>query len=188
MTTFLLARHGETAWNRERRWQGNSDIPLNDVGRRQAEELADRLADERLAAIYSSDLLRAYETAAAVARRKGMEVIVEPDLREIHLGSWEGLTTVELEERFPEDIVRWRAGELVVGRGGETHEQLRERVLAAAERIAAAHADDQVLVVSHGGAVRALAIHADAIDRDHRLENCGVVRIVFEEGAFRPVH
>ena len=187
MTKLLLARHGETDWNREHRWQGHSDTPLNDRGREQARALADELAEEPVVAIYSSDLLRAYETARAVAERKGLDVIVDRDLREIHLGDWEGLTSTEIEERWPDDLSRWRAGDPVLGRGGETPEQLRERVLGAAHRIAAAHPGEQVLVVSHGGALRALAIHADAIVHDQRLENCGVLRIVFENGAFRGV-
>jgi 2,3-bisphosphoglycerate-dependent phosphoglycerate mutase len=185
VTKLLLARHGETDWNREHRWQGHSDTPLNELGRDQARALADELEHEPLGAIYSSDLRRAYETAREVADRKGMDVIVDSDLREIHLGVWEGLTSNEIEERWPDDLGRWRSGDVVLGRGGETHEELRERVLRAAHRIAAAHPGEQVLVVSHGGALRALALHAEAIDRDRRLENCGVVRIVFEEGIFR---
>ena len=185
MTKLLLARHGETDWNRERRWQGHSDTPLNDVGREQARALAAELEREPLAAIYSSDLRRAYETAREVGLRKGIDVIVDPELREIHVGMWEGLTSEEIEQRWPDDLSRWRAGELVLGRGGETDEQLRERVLRAAGRIAAAHPREQVLIVSHGGALRALALHAKAIEQDRRLENCGVLRIVFEDGIFR---
>ena len=185
MTKLLLVRHGETDWNRERRWQGHSDTPLNDVGREQARALADELENEQLAAIYSSDLRRAYETAREVADRKRMDVIVDRDLRETHLGVWEGLTSDEIEHRWPDDFRRWRAGEVLLGRGGETPEDVRGRVLRAAHRIAAAHPGEQVLVVSHGGALRTLALHADAIDRDSRLENCGVVKLVFKDGAFR---
>ena len=185
MTTLLLARHGETDWNRQHRWQGHSDTPLNDLGREQARALADRLADEPLAAIYSSDLRRAYETARAVAERKGMDVVVERDLRETNFGAWEGLTSTEVEARWPGELGRWRASGGPVSHGGETREQVAARVVAAAQRIAAAHPDEQVLVVSHGGALRVLALHADAIQPDAHLENCGVVRIRFEDGAFR---
>jgi probable phosphoglycerate mutase len=186
VTKLLLARHGETDWNRDHRWQGHSDVPLNELGLRQARALAEELATEDLAAIYSSDLRRAYETARIVAASKGMEVIVDPDLREIDFGTWEGLTSDEIEHRFPGDLGLWREqGQTPERRGGETHDQLRERVLAAAHRIAVAHPGEQVLVVSHGGALRALAVHAEAIERDERLENCGVVGVLFEEGAFR---
>ena len=185
MTTLLLVRHGETDWNRDRRWQGHADLPLNDDGRRQAQALADGLAEEPLDAIYSSDLARAYETARTVAERKGLPVAVDPDLREIDVGAWEGLTSDEIEERWPGDLSRWRAGEASLGRGGETREQLHERIVRAARRIAAAHPGQRVLVVSHGGALRALALHAQAMERDQRLENCGVVRVVVENGSFR---
>jgi probable phosphoglycerate mutase len=185
VTKLLLARHGETDWNRERRWQGHADPPLNDLGREQARQLADRLAGEPLAAIYSSDLRRAHETASIVARGKGMDVLVDRDLREIDIGRWSGLTHDEIRVRFPDDFRRWREGRTVVGRGGETHEELTTRVLAAARRIAAAHPAEAVLIVSHGGALKTLALHAEAIERDRRLENCGVVPIVFEDGGFR---
>ena len=185
MTKLLLARHGETDWNRERRWQGHADVPLNEAGRRQASALAQELADERLAAIYSSDLRRAYETARAVAESKSLDVIVDRDLREIDVGKWSGLTMEEIEATFPDDFRHWRERGTSRERGGETSEQLAARVVAAAHRIAAAHPDAQVLVVSHGAALRELALHADAIEHDARLENCGVVRIRFEDGGFR---
>ncbi len=184
-TRIILARHGETDWNLERRWQGHSDRALNETGRAQAEELAERLAGEPIAAVYSSDLVRAHETARIVAARKDLDVIVDPDLREIDIGVWSGLTMEEIEARFPDDVQHWRDTGVALNRGGETSDQLHERVLRAAHRIAAAHPREQVLVVSHGGALRALALHAQAIEHDRRLENCGVVKILFEDGAFR---
>ena len=92
MTTLLLARHGETDWNREFRIQGSSDIQLNELGRQQAQFLAQELTDVDLDAIYSSDLSRAQATAAAVAATHGLEVQLDPRLRERSFGSWEGLT------------------------------------------------------------------------------------------------
>lgn len=186
VTKLLLARHGETDWNCEHRWQGHTDVPLNELGLEQARALAEELADEPIAAIYSSDLRRAFDTARIVAERKGLEVIVDHDLRELDFGAWEGMTSDEIEERFPGDLGRWREhGERPERRGGETADEVRERVIAAAHRIVAAHPGEQVLVIAHGGPLRALAIHATAIEHDRRLENCGVVRIVFEDGAFR---
>jgi broad specificity phosphatase PhoE len=160
VTTLLLARHGETDWNRARRWQGHADRPLTDRGRAQAAALAERLADIALDAIYASDLRRARETAAFVAARQGLEVIELRDLREVDVGSWEGLTREEAEEKFPEGYRRWLTG----GTGwddGETYEQMSARVLAAVGRIAAAHEGGRVLIVSHGGPIR--AIHAAAL-------------------------
>jgi 2,3-bisphosphoglycerate-dependent phosphoglycerate mutase len=110
VTTILIARHGESDWNRERRWQGYADRPLTDRGREQARALAARLAHIELDAVYSSDLQRARDTAAVVAENQGLEVQAVPELREVDVGSWSGLTRVEAEERFPEGYARWTSG------------------------------------------------------------------------------
>src|SRR5438876_6792690 len=115
VTTLILARHGETDWNRDGRCQGHADPPLNERGREQALELAELLADEPIEAVYSSDLRRAHETARIVADRKGLDVIVDPQLRERDVGHWSGLTAAEIEERFPDQIRLWRQGAVAVG-------------------------------------------------------------------------
>jgi broad specificity phosphatase PhoE len=161
--TILLARHGESDWNHTKRWQGFADRPLTDRGRRQAAELADRLADTELDAVYSSDLQRARDTAEVVARSKGLEVRTTPDLREVDVGSWSGLTRAEAEARYPETYARWLEG----GEGwedGETYERLSKRVEKAIQRIAGEHDGQRVLVVAHGGTIR--AIHANALGVD----------------------
>lgn len=163
MTTVLLARHGESDWNRAKRWQGFADRPLTDLGHRQAQELADRLADTELDAVYSSDLRRARETAESVARPRGLDVTTTPDLREVDVGSWSGLTRADVEARFPEAYARWLQG----AEGwddGETYEQLGARVVKAIRAIAANHDGGRVLVVAHGGTIR--AIHAAALGVD----------------------
>jgi broad specificity phosphatase PhoE len=152
MTELLLARHGETDWNRERRIQGHTDVPLNARGVKQARVLAEILAPVRLAAVYSSDLTRARETAAMVARAHSLDVLVERRLREKNFGSWEGLTDVEIADRFP-DAVRGRWGD------GETTEQVATRVVEVIDVIRARHGDGTVLVVSHGGPLRAILAH-----------------------------
>lgn len=101
-TRLLLLRHGETAWNAETRIQGQLDIALNERGLWQAERLAQALAGEDLAAVYSSDLLRAHATAAALARHHGLPVLADAALRERGFGRFEGLTYAEIEARFPE--------------------------------------------------------------------------------------
>src|SRR5688572_10410020 len=111
-TRILVARHGETDWNRLGSWQGQADPPLNDDGRRQAAALAEKLAGDRIAAVYSSDLRRASETAEALGTRLGVEVVLDRGLREIDVGSWSGLTRDEVETRFPEGFARWRGGEI----------------------------------------------------------------------------
>src|SRR4029079_16051617 len=109
MTTILLARHGETDWNVERRVQGHSDTPLNDRGRGQGRALAEELAGEPIDAVYSSDLLRAHETARIVAEQRGLDVTRSRDLCEKNVGTWEGLTDVEINERFPQTLdLSWR--------------------------------------------------------------------------------
>jgi broad specificity phosphatase PhoE len=163
MATILLARHGETDWNAERRWQGHTDRPLTDRGRAQAEALAERLDGTELESVYSSDLTRARDTAAAVAERKGIELRTLPELREVDVGSWAGLTKAEAEARFPEAFERWKHGH-VGWTDGETYEAMTERVTAALRRIAAEHENAPVLVVSHGGPIR--AVHATALGLD----------------------
>jgi broad specificity phosphatase PhoE len=163
VTTVYLARHGESDWNAEARWQGHADRPLTDLGIRQAAELADRLADVRLDAVYSSDLERARATAEVVARSQDLTVRSLAALREIDVGSWSGLTRPEAERRFPAGYRRWLDG----GRGwddGETYEDMATRVVETVLRIAADHPEGSVLVVSHGGPIRAL--HAVALELD----------------------
>jgi broad specificity phosphatase PhoE len=163
VTTLYLARHGQSDWNAETRWQGHADRPLTELGRRQAGQLADRLADVPLAAVYSSDLERARATAEAVAGPRGLAVVPLADLREIDVGSWSGLTRPEAEERFPAAYLRWAEG----GQGwddGETYEQMTDRVVRAVVGIGARHPGESVLVVAHGGPIRAL--HATALGID----------------------
>jgi glucosyl-3-phosphoglycerate phosphatase len=179
VTNLLLARHGETDWNRDGRFQGHADPPLNERGRQQAHALADLLRTEGIEAIYSSDLLRAQETAQIVAGRLGLDVVLDPQLRERDVGEWSGLTRAEIEERFPEQLRAWRAGAVTIG---ESREALSDRVLAAARRISKAHPDGHVLVVSHGGALRMLRHAAGEQLSGPGLANTEVVRIAIRDG------
>ncbi len=173
MTTILLARHGETDWNREGRWQGWADPSLNDTGRAQARALAEQLRAAPFDAVYSSDLRRAHETAVILAEPHDVPVVVDRDLREIDVGSWSGLTRAEIAERFPDG-----------GRpDGETREQHSDRVLASVERLARAHPDGRILVVAHGGCLRALRRHLDD-EPVHPIENCSVYELHFRDDRF----
>ena len=163
MTTILIARHGQSDWNQEKRWQGHADRPLTERGREQAQALADRVAHIELDAVYSSDLQRARDTAAVVAESQGFKLRQLPELREVDVGSWSGLTRAEAEERFPEGFTRWRDGH-PGWKDGETYEAMTDRVLRAVDEIAADHEGGRVLVVSHGGPIR--AIHAAALGLD----------------------
>jgi broad specificity phosphatase PhoE len=173
VTTILLARHGETDWNRDGRFQGWADPPLNETGRGQAQALAIQLADVPIDAVFSSDLRRAHETALIVAEPHGIPVVVDQGLREIDVGSWSGLTRTEIEERFPG----------AEHHDGETREEHLARVLAAVERIACARPGDRILIVSHGGSLRTLRRHALG-DPVHPIENCSVYELRFRDGAF----
>jgi len=172
MTTLLLARHGETDWNREGRWQGWADPPLNATGRAQAHALAGQLRSTPFDAVYSSDLRRAFETAEILASSHGVAVVADPGLREIDIGSWSGLTRAEIDERF--------GGVLI---DGESREQHRARVLEAIERIARSHTGERILVVTHGGTMRAL--HDQVSERPyHPVANCAVLEIHFRDDRF----
>jgi alpha-ribazole phosphatase len=157
LTRLLLVRHGQTGWNAERRFQGQSDRPLNPRGRWQAEWLRQRLAAEALEAIYASDLQRAWDTAEAIAEPHDLAVRSEPRLREMHFGQWEGLTYAEIRKQDRQALDSWEADPLSVAPpGGESVGQLAARVQAALDGIVGAHADGTVLLVAHGGALQVL--------------------------------
>lgn len=186
MTEIVLVRHGETDWNAERRVQGHADPSLNERGREQARVLAQTMNGETFDAVYSSDLRRARETADILVGAAGLPPVLDPDLREAEMGSWSGLTVDDIQHRFPEQWARRRAGEQ--GHDGETRAEVAERVLAAMRRIATAHPGGRVLVVSHGGAIRAVCMAAEpAILRDG-FPNCDVVRIRVEGDTILEVH
>jgi broad specificity phosphatase PhoE len=190
VTTILLARHGETDWNREGRFQGHADPPLNETGRAQAAELAAELEGVELAAVYSSPLRRAVETAAVVAAEHGLEPVAVDALREVDVGSWQGLTREEIEARFPEQFARW----LDYDQGwedGESYEGMGRRAVAVLLELAAAHEGERILAVTHGGPIRAAFAFADgtshAVARrlGPRIGNVFLAEFAVEGGALR---
>lgn len=150
-TEIILIRHGETAWNRERRMQGQTDTPLSDIGRAQAAAVGRRLASYPFAALYSSDLARAWDTAAAIARESGHEIRRDTALRERTFGVFEGLTYDEMSQRYPEVHARFssRDPDYAVP-GGESPRQFFDRSMTCLEGIAQAHTGESVVVVTHG--------------------------------------
>ena len=187
----LLARHGETDWNVAGRWQGHTDIPLNATGRAQAAALAERLRTEGIEAVAASDLSRARHTAEIVAGALGVPLaLVDPGLREQRFGRFEGLTPRECEERYPDEWARYVADPRAGPPGGESRAAMLERVVRAVQ-LAAARLSGPALVVTHGGAIRALlaafpAAHgAPASGAPGRIPNGGVVRVSLSGG--RPV-
>ena len=191
MTTLLLARHGETDWNRDGRWQGHSDPPLNELGRKQAGELADSL--DGIDAVYSSDLARARETAEIVATRLGLEVRLDARLRERSFGAWEGLTMEEIERRFEAAHVRWRTGKSHGADDAEAFDAFAARVHSFLEDVLRRHPDETVLVIGHGGSIRVIHALASGLDyvKDHRsipaVANCAVARFAAREGKLAPI-
>lgn len=160
-TTLILLRHGETEWNLTGRWQGQAaDTPLTDLGREQARIVARRLRAYPIRAIYSSDLLRAFETAQIIGQALGVEPVPEPSLRESDIGAWTGLTWEQIATRFPDEVAAMVAGQEVRRGGGESYGELQARLAAAAGQIAARHPGQTVLLVSHGAALRSLVAHA----------------------------
>ena len=148
VVTLVVWRHGQTSYNIERRFQGQSDVPLNNAGLRQAAEAARYLTSMRPAAIFSSDLSRASMTAAALAQLTGLSVQLDKDLRERSGGSWEGLTETEISERFPAERATWTPPD------GEPAQAVADRASAALERIAdSLVGGSTAVVVSHGAAL-----------------------------------
>jgi broad specificity phosphatase PhoE len=184
-TTIVLVRHGETDWNRERRYQGHADTPLNDEGRRQALELADALRDEALSTVYTSPLRRASETAQIVADELGLEAHALEALREIDVGDWQGLTVDEVQVRYPEQLQEaWHSG----WPNGETHAELDARVLPALLEIGRRHPGERVLGVTHAGPIRTALAAARGLSREESraqigpLGNCAVFRFAVRGG------
>jgi broad specificity phosphatase PhoE len=184
----LLARHGETDWNAAGRWQGHTDVPLNETGRAQARALAERLRPVGIAAVATSDLARARATAEIVAAALGLEIgLVDPELREQRFGRFEGLTAAECVARYPEDRAL-RADPRLAPPDGETREAFLARLLPAvaraAERLAA-----PPLIVTHGGAMRLLLDRVAAASgvpligpASGRILNGSVLRVSLEAG------
>jgi broad specificity phosphatase PhoE len=164
-TVVYLARHGETDWNRQLRWQGGTDIPLNDAGRAQAAELAERLRALAPARVHASDLARARETGEIVAARLGAPFLgTDPRLRERSFGLFEGLTQGECQTLHPEHWRRYLADRRILPPGAEGIDAVLVRMRAAIHAVAAAHATAPVVVVGHGSAIRVLVAAISSAD------------------------
>lgn len=160
-TQLILIRHGETVWNRRGRWQGHLDSDLTPLGLQQADAVAVRLADVDFAALYSSDLGRAWRTAEAIATRKRCEIIGEPLLRERGLGVLQGLTYAEIEQQQPAEFERFSARDTDhVIAGGESIRQKHERAVRFMRQLVERHAGQTVVAVTHGGILDSVFRHA----------------------------
>ena len=166
MTTIYLVRHGETDWNRARKIQGSTDIPLNDLGREQAATTGRLLARRQWDGIYASPLSRARETAQIIAREAGLgEPELIPGIVERNYGTAEGMTGDDIDRLFPN-------GAEVPGR--ETREEVTSRVIGALHELAAQHPGESVIVVAHGGVIRSVLTAVDPHGASEQIRNGSV--------------
>jgi len=190
MTRIYLIRHGQSEGNLKGYFQGSRDVPLSDLGRKQAEKLGERCSSLKLDAVYSSVLSRAHDTAKAVAVKHGMEVIKVPGLEEIHLGVWEGRSISELEVEFPEEMHRWRVSpHLMTVPGGESLQEASDRFFAALGSIIDENPNRTVAVVAHGGVIRYFFARVRNVSLDKLADikvqgNTSVNLIEYENGKY----
>ena len=185
-TRILAIRHGETAWNVDTRLQGHLDIPLNEVGLRQAQHLARELAGrDAIDAIYASELSRARDTAQAIAQAVGHTVTTHAGLRERHFGAFQGRTFAEIETELPDHAWHWRkrTPEWVPPGGGESLLMLNERIVRTVNELAARHCGQQMVLVAHGGVMDILYRAATRLElqapRTWQLTNTAVNRLLW---------
>ena len=188
-TRIIAIRHGETAWNVGTRIQGHLDIALNERGHWQAQRLAQALASEGLAAVYASDLSRAFETGRYVAQAAGVPIATETGLRERGFGLFEGRTFLEIEAELPEQAQRWRKRDPhFAPEGGESLVQLQERVVSTCSRLAAQNPGELIAVVAHGGVLDVLYRAATRLDlqaaRSWELGNAAINRLLWSPQGF----
>jgi probable phosphoglycerate mutase len=186
-TQLLAIRHGETEWNSESRFQGHLNSVLNQGGLAQADALGARLARERFDVLISSDLGRALQTASAIARHTGHEIVVEPRLRERNMGIFQGLTPAEVQSRYPDEYARFKTNDPDYAiPDGESMRQLLERCVACFSELARGHAGMTLAAVTHGGVLAMLYRHATAMPlaapRNFPLHNTGINRFRHRRG------
>ena len=188
-----MIRHGFSVANNEHRFAGHSDFPLTDIGREQAERCAEALADEKIDAVYASDLSRAFDTAAPVARAHGLRVIPHKGLREIFAGEWEGKTFSELEEEYPESFGVWKT-DLANAHpdGGESICQLYSRILATLEELSKENDGKTVCIATHATPVRTVCTAAMGLDYKGMTDigwtaNASISIFEYEDGRFTAI-
>jgi len=160
MTLFILIRHGETDWNIDGRWQGQIDVPLNEKGIEQAGQIAQSLMSQKIDLIFSSDLSRARQTAEAIRNVTRAEITLDPRLREIHQGEWQGMLVTEIQRRYRQAFIQRKNDPYnVAPPGGETALDVQQRVVAFINEISKRYPNKTVVVVSHGFAIAVMIAH-----------------------------
>ena len=190
---LVIWRHGRTIWNSEQRFQGQTDIALDEVGIAQAQRAASMLVSLRPQVIVSSDLMRARDTAAFLAEQVGVELALDPDLRETFAGKWEGMTRPEIEVQYAADYARWPSDALMrPGGDGETRVEVADRVEAAIARgLGRVEPGGTLIVVTHGGSARAAIGRLLGLPHDHWgilgvLTNCSWSVLIEAGGPLGP--
>ena len=185
MLHLMLVRHGESEWNAQRRYQGQSDVPLSALGERQAELIAERLAGGKIDAVYASDLKRAWETASAIAGKSGLQVLPEPRLRELKFGVLEGLTFDEAQSQYPEMIAAWLEDFNRPPEGAETIDLFNLRIVSLLEELKQKHDEQTVLLVAHGGSLSEILRVVLGLSREKRwyleMENTSLSEVLIAE-------
>lgn len=160
LVRIFLIRHGEVLWNHEHAYAGQTDLPLNELGLAQAETVADFLANKGITGVYSSDLMRARQTAEATGNRIGLPVTTVRALREVNYGEWEGLTEAEIAAQYPETYPEWRLNAANVRiPGGETFAELKDRAYPAFTEIALSQSEGNIAIVAHKSVNRTILCH-----------------------------
>ena len=185
-TEIILIRHGETEWNSQKRMQGHSNSDLSSVGQAQIQALGQWMKNVPFDLIYSSDSLRAKQTAEAITQFSGHELQFDQRLREKNLGVFEGLTSEEARERHPEVFRLFKtAGSKYVIDEGESTQQLQDRALEIVNEIRIKHPEERVLLVTHGGFIRVVMKHSLGLSLEtptrFLIRNTGVFRLVWED-------
>ncbi len=192
-TRICLIRHGETGWNASKRIQGQLDVELNEKGVTQAQVLAGAARDCEFAAIYSSDLMRAAETARHLAAGRALQVVTMTDLRERHFGDFQGLLNSEVQARWPDEFERYRSGDAQFDFfSGEALLPFRQRILAVFEALAAKHRGRQIAVVTHAGVLDVMYRQATArsieAPRDFPIPNAVLNQFTRDARGWRVTH
>jgi broad specificity phosphatase PhoE len=185
MLHLMLVRHGETEWNAQRRYQGQTNVPLSGLGRRQAELVAERLTGERIDAVYASDLKRAWETAQIIAEKSGLQVLSEPRLRELKFGILEGLTFDEAQEKYPEMINAWLEDFNNTPEGAETIDVFNARIISLLDDLKGKHDEQVLLLVGHGGSLSEILRVVLGLSREKRwyleMENASLSEVLIDD-------
>jgi len=185
MLHLILVRHGETEWNVQGRYQGESDVPLSDLGKLQAELVAERLVDQKIDAIYASDLKRALKTAKIIAEKHSPKIISEPRLRELKFGVVEGLTFDQAEAQYPNMVSAWLDDFNNTPEGAETIQAFNARIVSLLESLRQEHNGQVVLLVGHGGSLSEILRVVLGLSREKRwyleMENASLSEVLIAE-------